>query len=118
MNKPNKPNVSIKIRQPDGSLHQIFPCRNLQDLENQKQFPAWVLALCTFSPIVQGRLNFSLFTRNVLKQLSDTYCDELLREVLRELLIDIEGGFRPHNPFGLFVARVRRASGGFDTIQL
>lgn len=108
----------VHCRCPDGSIIDVFPPRSVVDLDNQQDVPAWLLALIAFAPIVDGHVRWSPFSRSVLRQLEATYGDEFLREQLRNVLIDIDNGYRVNNPYGLLVSRCRKNSAGADMIDL
>lgn len=118
MNRKTESHAYVLVRTKTGETRKVFVPRNSADIDNQSDVPAAVLALIAFSPIVDGVVNYSSFTYSVMKQLQRQVGDETLRRVLSELLDEISRGFKPHNPFGLFVSRVRGTMNGGNFIQL
>lgn len=101
-----KPEV-IQARKRDGSVVRVVVPASRIDVEQQPDIPASTLALLAFSTVKDGVRRWSDFTRSTLLTLERSYGDAVLRSTLGALLDDIAGGFRPSNPVGLFIHRVR-----------
>ena len=97
----------IHAHKRDGSVLQIVVPKSSGDVEMQQEVPVHVLALLAFSPRIQGKRRWSEFTRLTLRRLEDQYGSDTLRLVLMGLLDDIQSGFHPENPVGVFIHRVR-----------
>lgn len=102
----NKPEI-VQARSRDGSLVRIVVPHSRLDVEQQPNVPAHVLALLAFSQVVNGVRRWSQFTALTFKRLASQLGDEALRSTLCALLDDMDSGFRPNNPIGIFIHRVR-----------
>lgn len=93
---------------PDGSKGVLYVPRTPRDVEEQPNIPAAALATVAFAPLVNGRRAWSQYTYSVLKRQAAVYGEEVLRRHLCALLTEILGGFKPDNPIGLLIHRVRQ----------
>lgn len=100
----------VHARYPDGSVVKLVVPKSSADVEMQRDVEAHLLALIAFAPVVQGRRRWSQFTNHTLRNLQRQYGDEILRTVLMGLLDDIRTGFKPMNPVGVFIHRVRASA--------
>ena len=107
MSKSPLPVERIPYRRPDGSMCDVIVPRTRIDVEQQSDIPAAVLACVALAPVVHGHHAWSRFTLQTLYRLASDFGDDVLRLNLCSLLTEIEGGFRPLNPIGLFIHRVR-----------
>jgi len=99
----------ITINTHDGPREIVVP-RCVADVENQDQYPAWLLALVALSRLMpNGRINWSPFARDSLRRLSEQYGDDEVRRQLIGLIVDMSEGFQPINPIGLLIHRVRKS---------
>lgn len=106
MSKDRKPEI-IQARRRDGTTLEIIVPMSRVDVEMQPDAPAYVLAVLAFSSRVNGVRRWSQFTLETLRRLERQFGSETLRSVLCGLLDDIAAGFRPTNPVGIFIHRVR-----------
>lgn len=107
----NHKQVFITVRRTDGDPIKVLRCTTPDDVNNQKDIPAYVLALCSLQPLTSDdRLVWSSFTRQTFAALSRAYGDQVLRNCLRQLLADILGGLRVNNMVGLYIHRCRAAA--------
>lgn len=90
-----------------GKRIPIFVPRTRLDVEQQPHISARVLALLAFSTRVGGVRRWSDFTRLTFRRLHEQYGEEAMRTALCALLDEINTGFRPSNPIGLYIHRVR-----------
>lgn len=97
----------LPYRRPDGSVVDVVKPVTPLDVEQQDDIPAAILATAAFSTFINGSPCFSRFTLRTFKTLSDQYGDETLRNHLIALLTEIQSGFRPSNPVGLLIHRVK-----------
>lgn len=104
--RDSKPEI-IQARRRDGSTLQVVVPTCRADVEMQPDIPAHVLAVLAFSARVNGVRRWSEFTRQTLQRLETQYGSATLRECLGCLLDDIATGFRPTNPVGILIHRVR-----------
>lgn len=104
-----KPEI-IQARKRDGTVVRVVVPATRVDVEQQPDVPAATLALLAFSSVKDGVRRWSDFTRSTLLKLERSYGDAVLRSTLCALLDDIASGFRPSNPVGLFIHRVRATS--------
>lgn len=103
---PKQQMITVR-RQAGGELQVCIP-RTVEDVDQQPEIPAWFLAMLAFAQVsVDGGVRWSPHARDVLRRLSAEYGDEEMRRQLRGLLIDMQGGFKPDNPVGLLIHRVR-----------
>lgn len=108
---PEQKQEIVIVRLRDGGEMKVIVPRSPADVDMQPNVPAWVLTMFAFALRTHdGRYTWSPYTRDTLKRLSDDYGDDTLRRHLSSLLIDIEGGFRPDNPLGLIIHRVRSST--------
>lgn len=92
--------------------------RTSQDVRNQSQIPAWVLAWYAFAPLKDDPYNpgkHSLFasrhTAHVLMALERSLGSQTLISCLCNILDDMSlGELKPVNPVGLFIHRCRKMS--------
>lgn len=104
----------IKAHKRDGStLDIVVPVRRC-DVEMQPGIPAHVLATLAFSKRVDGVRRWSEYTRQTLRRIEEQYGEQTMRNVLGDLLDDIATGFRPHNPIGILIHRVRCSANSGD----
>lgn len=101
-----KPEI-VQARNRDGSLVRVVVPVTRLDVEQQPNVPAHVLALLAFSQVVNGVRRWSQYTALTFRRLSGQYGDDALRTTLCALLDDIAAGFRPSNPIGIYIHRVR-----------
>lgn len=94
-------------RKPDGTISEIIIPKTAIDVEQQPDIPAYVLAVAALSPVLNGRRAWSRFTLWALRRLQDQFGDRCLRLHLISLLVEMQGGFEPQNPIGIFIHRVR-----------
>lgn len=104
--RDSKPEI-IQARRRDGSTLQVVVPTCRADVEMQPDIPSHVLAVLAFSTRVKGVRRWSEFTRQTLQRLETQYGAATLRECLGGLLDDIATGFRPTNPVGILIHRVR-----------
>lgn len=116
MASQDKPEL-IQTRKRDGTPLTICVPKSRIDVEQQPDIPAHALALLAFSKKVNGVRRWSEFTALTLKRLSDQYGDSALRLTLAGLLDDMAAGFRPVNPVGVYIHRVR-ATATTDELKL
>lgn len=103
--KPRK----VTVQMQNGERVEMVVPTCPADVENQPNFPAWSLALMAFCPFdAYGRAIWSPFSKQTLKRLQDDYGEAELRKQLMGLLIDMAEGFKPSNPIGLLIHRVRQ----------
>lgn len=102
----NKPEI-IQARSRDGQPLTVVVPRSRIDVEQQPNVPAHVLALLAFSQRVHGVRRWSEYTGFTLRRLSHDYGDDTVRSTLAALLDDMAAGFRPDNPVGILIHRVR-----------
>ena len=107
-NKASSPHDRIPYRKPDGTLVTVFVPHTPIDVDQQPDVPAAILACVALAPSVQGRRVWSPFTLSTLNRLQNIYGDEVLRRHLTSLLTEMQGGFKPANPVGLYIHRVRQ----------
>lgn len=100
----------IQARCRDGSTLSVVVPASRVDVEQQPNIPAHVLTLLAFSQKVNGVRRWSEFTAFTLKRLDQQFGDDVLRRTLCALLDDISNGFKPSNPIGIFIHRVRQTS--------
>lgn len=100
----------IQAHRANGETLKIVVPLSRVDVEQQPQVPAHVLAVLAFSQKVHGVRRWSEFTAFTLKRLDQQFGDEVLRRTLCALLDDIANGFKPNNPIGIFIHRVRQTS--------
>lgn len=103
----NHQHYSIEFIRPDGSTQRVFKPLTAVDVEQQPDVPADILATLAFAPIINGSVAFSRFTRFTMGKLYEQFGDEILRKNLIALLTEMTGGFKPKNPVGIFIHRVR-----------
>lgn len=104
----NPPKVEkAPYRKPDGTIAELIIPKTAVDVEQQPDIPACVLAVAALSPLVNGRRAWSRFTIYTLHRLQDQFGDHCLRLHLISLLVEMQGGFKPQNPIGIFIHRVR-----------
>lgn len=114
--KERKPEI-IQARKRDGSTMSIVIPKTRVDVEMQPEVPAYVLATLAFSARVNGVRRWSDFTLQTLKRLESQYGAQAVRETLAVLLDDIANGFKPSNPIGILIHRIRlTANSGEMTI--
>ena len=100
---------SFKLKTKDGSVVDVYRCATAADVDSQSEIPSNILALLTFSPAdPHGGVCVSTYTRDVLARFHGSLGDTAFRSVLRELVVDMQCGFAPHNPFGVLISRLRR----------
>ncbi len=97
----------LPYRRPDGTVVDVVRPTSAIDVEQQPDIPSAILATAAFAPVINGVPSFSRFTLYTFKNLSDMYGDDTLRNHLSSLLTEIQGGFRPKNPVGILIHRVR-----------
>lgn len=117
MKKPKPPTLPPVNFNVGGVSYRVVPPRSVEDVDCQPDVPSWILALLAFAPLVNGRLFVSKFTCSALRDLNEQCGAPLLREMLRQLVLDISGGYRPANPYGLFISRCRRMLTDCETID-
>lgn len=110
---------AVEIRRKDGAIVKVVVPKTAIDVESQPDIPAYALALVAFSPVDPrtGWLRWSPHARDVLSRLTEQYGEPEVRRQLIGVLIDMEQGFKPLNPIGLLVHRVRTA-GTTKTLQI
>lgn len=114
--KEPKPEI-IQARKRDGSTQSIVIPKSRLDVEMQPDIPAYVLSTLAFSVRINGVRRWSDFTLQTLKRLESQYGAQALRETLCVLLDDIATGFKPTNPIGILIHRIRlTANSGNMTI--
>lgn len=91
----------------NGNSSALIVPRSGVDVDNQLQFYAWQLATAAFAPVVNGRRCFSRFTADTFKRIEHQYGPDTLRRHLAALLDEMRSGFKPSNPVGLLIHRVR-----------
>lgn len=102
-------NNPIKLKTKDGSVVDVYRCLTAADVDSQNNIPSNILALLTFAPSnPNGGVCVSTYTRDVLTRFHVSLGDTAFRSVFRELIVDIQCGFNPHNPFGVLISRLRR----------
>lgn len=104
-----QPEIITASRRNGESLRIVVPHSRV-DVEQQLSIPAHVLALLAFSDRVNGVRRWSEFTALTLRRLDSQYGDDVLRRTLCSLLDDIRAGFKPLNPVGIFIHRVRQSA--------
>lgn len=104
----------LHARRRDGTTLDIVIPQSRLDVEMQPDVPAHVLATLAFSTCVNGVRRWSEFTRQTLQRLESQYGAQALRDTLCVLLDDIAAGFRPTNPVGLLIHRVRLTANAVD----
>ena len=93
-----------------GEKREVVVPHTPEDIDNQPEINAWGLALIALSPYDErGIMRWSPYARETLIRLSNEYGDEVVRRQLRGLIIDMNGGFKPTNPIGLLIHRVRQS---------
>ena len=108
---------TIQARKRDGTTQTIVIPKSRLDVEMQPDIPPHVLATLAFSVRVNGVRRWSDFTLQTLKRLESQYGAQALRETLGVLLDDISSGFKPNNPVGILIHRLRlTANSGEMTI--
>ena len=98
----------VKFNLGNGVSYSVVPPRYVEDVDNQANIPAWILALLAFAPIRNSALCVSRFTVRVLRQIENDCGSAVLRDQLRQLLIDMENGYSPSNCYGLLISRCRK----------
>lgn len=98
----------IRYRKADGTVCTIFVPHTPVDVDQQADIPAAVLACVALAPLVGGKRAWSPYTLQTLYRLTNTFGDDVLRRHLSSLLTEMQGGFKPSNPVGLFIHRVRQ----------
>lgn len=113
MSRDLKPEI-IQARRRDGSTLQVVVPTCRADVEMQPDIPSYVLATLAFSVRINGVRRWSDFTRQTLKRLEGQYGAQALRETLCVLLDDIATGFKPSNPIGILIHRLRLTANSGD----
>lgn len=105
---------TIQARKRDGSTQTIVIPKSRLDVEMQPDVPAYVLATLAFSLRVNGVRRWSDFTLQTLRRLESQYGAQALRDTLCVLLDDIATGFKPINPVGILIHRIRLTANSGD----
>lgn len=111
--KECKPEI-IQARKRDGSTLSIVIPKSRLDVEMQPDIPASVLATLAFSVRINGVRRWSDFTLQTLKRMESQYGAQALRDTLCVLLDDIATGFKPTNPIGILIHRIRLTANSGD----
>lgn len=98
---------TIQARKQDGTRYTLVIPKSRLDVEMQPDVPPYVLATLAFSVRVNGVRRWSDFTLRTLCRLERQYGAQAMRETLGMLLDDIVNGFKPHNPIGILIHRLR-----------
>lgn len=104
----NKTHSPQRILIPDGIGYiPVFRCANAADVDNQSDVPPWALAVASLPPIEHGMLFASRYTLTVLRRLQDQFGRDAFLLTFRSLILEMEHGFKPKSPVGMFISRLR-----------